>query len=123
MQFSLVAHMQEEKIVWNIERESTVELRNNGLIYFMSAEPSKDQNKKGWVVGLSVRVRPEVERVLREYADKTGWLPHSVRNVAILVGLLALARGWVEFPENLDQYRELLKEVAREIRGENHAGE
>jgi hypothetical protein len=118
--------MREDKIVWNIEREGTVELRNNGLIYFMSAEPSKDKNKpdkKDWVVGLTVRVRPEVERVLRQYAEKTGWLPHSVRNVAILVGLLALARGWVKFPENLDQYRELLKEVAREIGGENHVGE
>jgi hypothetical protein len=87
----------EEKI-WSIEEEDRVEL-----------------DKKAWAIGLSVRVRPEVERVLREYADKTGWLPHSVRNVAILLGLLALAKGLAKFPQNVKQYERLLEEVVKRV--------
>jgi hypothetical protein len=111
--------MQEEKVVWNIGRKEGIEeLKNNGQTCFMPVKPSKSQSeteRKVWVVGLLVRVRPEVESVLRLFAEKTGWLPHSVRNVAILVGLLALARGQASFPENIGQYEKLIKEVLEAI--------
>jgi len=111
--------MQEEKVVWNIGRKEGIEeLKNNRQTCFMPEKPSKSQSeteRKEWIVGLLVRVRPEVENVLRLFADKTGWLPHSVRNVAILVGLLALARGQASFPENIGQYEKLIKEVLEAI--------
>jgi hypothetical protein len=107
--------MQEEKVVvWNIGREGIEELKNDQQTCFMPAKPSETERKE-WVVGLSVRVRPEVESVLRLYSEKTGWLPHSVRNVAILFGLLALARGLASFPENIRQYEKLLKEVMEAV--------
>jgi hypothetical protein len=111
--------MREEKVVvWNIGREGIEELKNDQQTCFMPAKPSESQNeteRKEWVVGLSVRVRPEVESVLRLYSEKTGWLPHSVRNVAILFGLLALASGLAKFPENIRQYEKLLKEVMETV--------
>jgi hypothetical protein len=111
--------MQEEKVVWNIgRREGIEELKSNGQSCFMPAKPSRDQSeseRKDWVVGLLVRVRPEVENALRLFAEKTGWLPHSVRNVAILLGLLALARDQASFPENIGQYEKLVKEAMEAI--------
>jgi hypothetical protein len=104
-------------------REESI-IRDNGGIgaetnsngYYRLAEPSNDMpERKEWVLGIKVRVRPEVEEVLRQYADKTGWLPHSVRNVAILVGLIALASGLAKFPENVRQYEKLLKEAVETI--------
>jgi hypothetical protein len=118
--------MQEEKIVWSIEKEGIEEQKNNQQTYFMTTEPSKGQSKterKEWVVGLLVRVRPEVENTLRLFAEKTGWLPHSVRNVAILVGLLALARGQAKFPESVEQYEKLLKEAVKAIEGLDYGKE
>jgi hypothetical protein len=117
--------MQEEKVVWNIGRKEDIEgLKNNGQTCFMPVKPSEGQSepeRKEWIVGLLVRVRPEVERVLREYADKTGWLPHSVRNVAILVGVIALARGLASFPESIEQYKKLVKEAMEAIERMNYA--
>jgi hypothetical protein len=111
--------MQEEKVVWNIGRKEGIEeLKNGHQTCFMPTKPSKSQSeteRKDWVVGLLVRVRPEVESVLRLFAEKTGWLPHSVRNVAILLGLIALAKGQASFPENIGQYEKLIKEVMEAI--------
>jgi hypothetical protein len=111
--------MQEEKVVWNIGRKKGIEeLKNDQQTCFMPAKPSESQSeteRKEWVVGLLVRVRPEVESVLRLFAEKTGWLPHSVRNVAILLGLLALAKGQASFPENIGQYEKLIKEALEAI--------
>ena len=111
--------MQEEKVVWNIGRKEGIEeLKNKRQPCFMPAKPSESQSeteRKEWVVGLLVRVRPEVESVLRLYSEKTGWLPHSVRNVAILLGLLALAKGQASFPENIEQYEKLIKEAMEAI--------
>ena len=99
-------------------------IRDNGEIgaetsndsYYRPAKPSNDMpERKEWVLGIKVRVRPEVENVLRLFAEKTGWLPHSVRNVAILVGLIALASGQASFPENIRQYEKLLKEAVETI--------
>jgi len=106
-------HMREESI---IRDNGGIGVETNSNSYYRLAEPSKDMPKrKEWVLGIKVRVRPEVEEVLRQYAKKTGWLPHSVRNVAILVGLIALASGLVKFPENIRQYEKLLKEAVETI--------
>jgi hypothetical protein len=94
------------EIIWSIEEEDRVE-----------------PDKKAWAIGLSVRVRPEVENALRLYAEKTGWLPHSVRNVAILLGLLALAKGLAKFPKTINQYERLLEEVVKKIGEMEYVGE
>ena len=105
--------MEEKNIIPEIGKIGA-EIDGNG--YYKSAEPSNEMSeRKEWVLGIKVRVRPEVENALRLYAEKTGWLPHSVRNVAILVGLLALAKGPVKFPENIKQYKKLLEEVVKTI--------
>jgi hypothetical protein len=115
----MVVDMQEEKVVWNIGRKEGIEeLKNHRPPCFMPAKPSdgkSESERKDWVVGLLVRVRPEVENVLRLFAEKTGWLPHSVRNVSILLGLLALARDQASFPENIGQYEKLVKKVMEAI--------
>jgi hypothetical protein len=106
--------MQEEKVVWNIGRKEDIEGLKNGQTCFMPVKPSEGQSepeRKEWIVGLLVRVRPEVENALRLFAEKTGWLPHSVRNVAILVGLIALARGQASFPESIEQYKKPWKRL------------
>jgi hypothetical protein len=113
--------MREEKVVvWNIGKKGIEELKNNQRSCFMPAKPSE---RKEWIIGLLVRVRPEVENALRLFAEKTGWLPHSVRNVAILIGLLALAKGQASFPENIGQYEKLIKEVMEAIERMNYAEE
>jgi hypothetical protein len=105
--------MEEENIILEIGKIGA-EIDSNSC--YKPAEPSNEMSeRKEWVLGIKVRVRPEVENALRLYAEKTGWLPHSVRNVAILVGLLALARGPVKFPENIKQYKKLLEEVVKTI--------
>jgi hypothetical protein len=110
--------MRGENIIRDIG-EIGAEINSDG--YYKLAELSDDMpERKEWVLGIKVRVRPEVENTLRLYAEKTGWLPHTVRNVAILVGLLALVKGFAKFPKNVEQYERLLKKVMREIERMEH---
>ena len=113
--------MGEENIIRDIEE---IETETNSSGCYKLAEPSNDMpERKEWVLGIKVRVRPEVENALRLFADKTGWLPHTIRNVAILLGLLALAKGFAKVPKNVDQYEKLVKKVVEEIERMNYGEE
>jgi hypothetical protein len=44
-------------------------------------------------VGIEVRVYPEVERLVREVSDILGYSYYTIRNTAILYGLMVIANG------------------------------
>ena len=57
-------------------------------------------------LGLMVRVKPEVDALVRYVADMVGYQPYVVRNVAILLGLQLLACN-SKMPKNDDEFLEL----------------
>jgi hypothetical protein len=57
-------------------------------------------------LGIMVRVKPEVDVLVRYMADMVGYQPYVVRNVAILLGLQLLACN-SKMPKNDDEFLEL----------------
>ena len=59
-----------------------------------------------------VRVKAEVEEVVRELAKELGYQPYTIRNAAILYGLaqIALSR---RIPETDEEFRSVIKKVRR----------
>jgi len=60
--------------------------------------------------GVHVRVKPEVEELVRLVANHLGYLPYTMRNAAILYGLatILLAR---RVPDTDAEFLELLEKV------------
>lgn len=48
-------------------------------------------NKRYETWGIRVRVKREVEELVREVADTLGYYPYTVRNLAILLGIQQIA--------------------------------
>jgi hypothetical protein len=65
-------------------------------------------------VGVPVRLKPQVEALVKEVARITGYMPFTVRNVAVLYGLYTLAstRG---LPKSDWEFTLLLENTQRSI--------
>lgn len=62
--------------------------------------------------GTLVRVKPEVEELVKELSEYMGYQRYTIRNVAILLGLQLITRG-MKIPE-YDEEFEYLLEITRE---------
>ena len=62
--------------------------------------------------GVMVRVKPEVEEVVKALARELGYLPYTIRNAAILYGLalLVLSR---RIPETDEEFMSVIEKVRR----------
>lgn len=68
--------------------------------------------------GILVRVTPEIEELVREVANILEYQPHSIRNTAILLGLLSITTS-KRIPDSDKEFIELLeitKEAVRRMR-------
>lgn len=64
--------------------------------------------------GILVRVKPDVEKLVRKMADRLGYYEFTVRNTAILLGLLTLAgTEWV--PRTDKEFEDLIERVKKVI--------
>jgi len=68
-------------------------------------------SKKG--VGIEVRVYPDIERLVRYVADKLGYQPFVIRNIALLYGLMVLANS-KKIPDNDNEFFRMI-EVTKEM--------
>jgi len=59
--------------------------------------------------GVHVRVKPEVEELVREFAEKLGYEAYTIRNTAILLGLMVLSCG--QMPKTDEEFLKLLGKV------------
>jgi len=66
------------------------------------------------MVGTQVRVASELEEMVKELADRLGYLPFAVRNTAILYGLMVIA-NLRKIPKDDSEFRELLDKVRRAV--------
>lgn len=57
--------------------------------------------------GIKLRVRPEVEELVVEVANELGYSRDTVRNVAILLGLILIKSGF-EMPKDSKEFVKLL---------------
>lgn len=69
------------------------------------------EKRKDW--GKLVRVKAEVEELVDKIAERVGFQRYTVRNVAILFGLIQIALGY-RVPSYDEEFLELL-ETAREF--------
>jgi hypothetical protein len=60
--------------------------------------------------GKSLRVRPCVEMVVDTFSQKTGLARHTIRNIAILLGIKAMVNG-EKIPKNVREFERLRLEV------------
>ena len=58
--------------------------------------------------GVHVRVKPEVEELVREIAERLGYEAYTVRNTAILLGLMVLS---LKMPKTDEEFLKLLNIV------------
>jgi len=64
--------------------------------------------------GRPLRVRPSVEMVVDAFSQKTGLARHSIRNIAILLGIKAMING-EKIPRNIKEFEKLRLEVLRMV--------
>jgi len=64
--------------------------------------------------GRPLRVRPSVEMVVEAFSQKTGLARHSIRNIAILLGIKAMVKG-EKIPRNIREFEKLRQEVLRMV--------
>jgi hypothetical protein len=64
--------------------------------------------------GRSLRVRPSVELVVEAFSQKIGLARHSIRNIAILLGIKAMING-EKIPKNIKEFEKLRLEVLRMV--------
>jgi hypothetical protein len=64
--------------------------------------------------GRSLRVRPSVEMVVEAFSQKIGLARHSIRNIAILLGIKAMING-EKIPKNIKEFEKLRLEVLRMV--------
>jgi hypothetical protein len=64
--------------------------------------------------GRPLRVRPSVEMVVEAFSQKTGLARHSIRNIAILLGIKAMING-ERIPRNIREFEKLRLEVLRMV--------
>jgi hypothetical protein len=64
--------------------------------------------------GRPLRVRPSVEMVVEAFSQKTGLARHSIRNIAILLGIKAMING-EKIPRNIREFEKLRLEVLRMV--------
>jgi hypothetical protein len=66
--------------------------------------------------GKTTRVRPCVEEVVEAFSQRIGLARHSIRNIAILLGIKAMIEG-EKTPKNIVEFEELRREVLRMVEG------
>jgi len=64
--------------------------------------------------GRPLRVRPSVEMVVEAFSQKTGLARHTIRNIAILLGIKAMING-EKIPRNIREFEKLRQEVLRMV--------
>jgi hypothetical protein len=64
--------------------------------------------------GKTLRVRPCVEEVVEAFSQRIGLARHSIRNIAILLGIKAMIEG-ERTPKNIVEFEELRREVLRMV--------
>jgi hypothetical protein len=64
--------------------------------------------------GKTLRVRPCVEEVVEAFSQRVGLARHSIRNIAILLGIKAMIEG-KRMPMNIVEFEELRREVLRMV--------
>jgi hypothetical protein len=64
--------------------------------------------------GRPLRVRPSVEMVVEAFSQKTGLARHTIRNIAILLGIKAMING-EKIPRNIREFEKLRLEVLRMV--------
>jgi hypothetical protein len=74
--------------------------------------------KKKYAISRIIRVYPKVEELVEEVSKKLGYQPFSVRNAAILYGLMTIVlRGMPEDDEEFFKLIELTRNVIRGVLG------
>ena len=74
----------------------------------------EEVKKTGREYGRPLRVRPSVEMVVEAFSQKTGLARHSIRNIAILLGIKAMING-ERIPRNIREFEKLRQEVLRMV--------
>jgi hypothetical protein len=74
----------------------------------------EEVKKTGGEYGRPLRVRPSVEMVVEAFSQKTGLARHSIRNIAILLGIKAMING-EKIPRNIREFEKLRQEVLRMV--------
>jgi hypothetical protein len=74
----------------------------------------EDVKKTGGEYGRPLRVRPSVEMVVDAFSQKVGLARHSIRNIAILLGIKAMING-EKIPTNIKEFEKLRLEVLRMV--------
>ena len=64
--------------------------------------------------GRPLRVRPSVEMVVDAFSQKIGLARHSIRNIAILLGIKAMING-EKIPRNVREFEKLRLEVLKMV--------
>jgi hypothetical protein len=64
--------------------------------------------------GKNLKIRPSVEEVVEAFSQRIGLARHSIRNIAILLGIKAMIEG-ERMPRNIVEFEELRKEVLRMV--------
>jgi hypothetical protein len=64
--------------------------------------------------GRNLRVRPSVEMVVEAFSQKIGLARHSIRNIAILLGIKAMIKG-EKIPKDIKEFEKLRQEVLRMV--------
>ena len=66
-------------------------------------------------IGRLVRVKMEVEELIRKVSEYVGYNESTVRNVAILYGLQLIIRG-AKIPEYDEEFEKLLESTREDVR-------
>jgi hypothetical protein len=90
-----------------------ITLSTKKLIYEFRDIPPREEDMKSEIrYGKMLRVKPEVDELVKKVADKLGYLPYTVRNVAILIGLQQIALGQ-KVPDSDAEFLELFERTRR----------
>ena len=70
---------------------------------------------KKWIIGVKVRVKPEIEELVKYVSEKTGFQRYTIRNYAIILGLQQIALNGIPFETDQDFLKrfEVLRETIK----------
>jgi hypothetical protein len=119
--------MQEEKVVTGLEDarecQATGEVSqplldrqdsSRASVFVVGEIVMEEVKKTTREYGKSLRVRPSVELVVEAFSQKIGLARHSIRNIAILLGIKAMING-EKIPRNIKEFEKLRLEVLRMV--------
>jgi hypothetical protein len=119
--------MPQEKVMGDLEeaRESCVtgeadmpllgkQSKPNASVFVVGEVVMEEVKKTTREYGRPLRVRPSVELVVEAFSQKTGLARHTIRNIAILLGIKAMING-EKIPKNIREFEKLRQEVLRMV--------